>query len=169
MCSGSDGFSSELQAAHAALSQLQWPDWLHVLWAAQRHADSRSSEEVASLLLAEKFSAHVYLHEEVQEDEAQLDRLLTICGLSFRHIASPSDYRMLAESPRKKKHKKHKAKKGSKKRKREGSSELLPADAAPAGATTWEVELQGGSDQAVECSAQQLHACLALQLLANWL
>lgn len=160
-----------LQAAQTSLAALQRLDSLPVLWGVLRHAACQSSSTASARLLAEKLSAHLYLHEHVGGDVDQLEHLLQLCSIPFRRLPGPSQHQLLAEPP-KRKHKKHKHshKKSSKKRKRSASPEVS-APVAVNGHTdvTWQVGLQGEVDQAEQCSAQQLHAVTALHALAGWL
>jgi hypothetical protein len=55
-----------MQAAEHALRALQVPSALPVLWAVQRHAAALPAAASARLLLAEKLSAHLFLHEDIR-------------------------------------------------------------------------------------------------------
>lgn len=157
-----------MQAAERALRALQDSSALPGLWAVQRHAAALPAAASARLLLAEKLSAHLFLHEHIKSDAASLERLLQLCSIPSRRLPSQPQHQLLPE-PESHKHKKKKHKKGSKKRRRSTSVEhAAPAAGAARADVVWEVSLVADAHQKQSCSAQQLHAVIALQMLSTW-
>jgi hypothetical protein len=160
-----------IQAIKRALRALQDGDALPVLWAVQRHAADLPAAESARLLLAEKLSAHLFLHEGIGNDAASLEHLLQLCSVPFSRLPGYSQHQLLPEPPTHK-HKKHKHghKKSGKKQRRSASvGPAVPVAEDAHAEAAWELLLGTSADQKVVCSVQQLHAVLALQMLLTWL
>ncbi len=136
----------------------------------QRHAVDLPEATSTRLLLAEKLSAHLFLHNDIGEDAASLEHLLQLCSISYRQSPHMQQHQLLPE-PARQKHKKHnhRHKEGRKKRKRSASVEpTVPAASIPAAAVTWELLLGPDADKKQVCSVQQVHAALALHMLLTW-
>lgn len=156
-----------LQAARSALAELQRPDHLPSLWAVCHDARKRPSDVAARLLLAEKLSVHLFLHDNVGSDAEKVEHLLGLCGIRFSRLSGLSKH-LLVESPKQKRKHKH-SKRSHKKRKRSVSPEEWRAGAVEGLANvTWQAYSHGESGKADKCSAQQLHAVIALHMLACW-
>lgn len=157
-----------MQAAEHALRALQDPSTLPGLWAVQRHAADLPAAASARLLLAEKLSAHLFLHEDIKSDAGSLEGLLQLCGIPFHRLPSQPQHQLLPE-PEGQKHKKGKHKKSSKKRRRSASAERAAPAADAAGAqVVWELSLEADAHQKQLCLAQQLHTVIAFQMLLAW-
>jgi hypothetical protein len=137
----------------------------------QRQATELPAAASMRLLLAEKLSAHLFLHNDIGKDAASLEHLLQLCRISYRQLPSVLQHQLLPEPTRDKRKKhKHRHKKGSKKRKRSASVEpVMPVASSPQAAITWELLLGPNADQKQICSVQQLHAVISLQMLMTWL
>lgn len=156
-----------LQVARRALAELQRPDHLPLLWAVCHDARRRPADVAARLLLAEKLSAHLFLHDNVGSDAEKVEHLLRLRGIQFSRLPELSKH-LLLESPKRKHKQKHKRlKRSHKKRKRSVTPEEWQAGTGEGHAdVTWQAHLHGESGKADKCSAQQLHAVIALQMLA---
>jgi hypothetical protein len=134
----------------------------------QHHAADLSAAASTRLLLAEKLSAQLFLHEDVKSNAAGLERLLQLCGIPFCRLSSQPQHQLLPE-PESQTHKKKKHKKSSKKRRRSVSVErAAPAAGAACVEDVWEVSLEADAHLKQSCSAQQVHAVIALQMLLAW-